>query len=58
MFDTGGWMHTGDLAVMDGEGYLSIVGRIKDIAIRGGENIYPRGIEEHLLTHAAVPTRR
>ena len=45
-----GWMHTGDLAVMDDEGYLRIVGRIKDMIIRGGENIYPREIEEFLLT--------
>jgi fatty-acyl-CoA synthase len=48
--DEAGWMHTGDLAVMDDEGYLSIVGRIKDMIIRGGENIYPREIEEFLLT--------
>jgi fatty-acyl-CoA synthase len=48
--DPAGWMHTGDLAVMDDEGYLSIVGRIKDMIIRGGENIYPREIEEFLLT--------
>jgi fatty-acyl-CoA synthase len=48
--DRAGWMHTGDLAVMDDEGYLSIVGRIKDMIIRGGENIYPREIEEFLLT--------
>jgi fatty-acyl-CoA synthase len=46
--DGGGWMHSGDLAVMDDEGYLSIVGRIKDMIIRGGENIYPREIEEFL----------
>jgi fatty-acyl-CoA synthase len=46
--DAGGWMHTGDLAVIDDEGYLSIVGRIKDMIIRGGENIYPREIEEFL----------
>ena len=48
------WMHTGDLAVMDGEGYVSIVGRLKDMIIRGGENIYPREIEEFLYTHPAV----
>ena len=46
--DAGGWMHTGDLAVMDDDGYVSIVGRIKDMIIRGGENIYPREIEEFL----------
>jgi fatty-acyl-CoA synthase len=47
-------MHTGDLAVMDDEGYVNIVGRIKDMIIRGGENIYPREIEEFLYTHPAV----
>ncbi|GAB3817294.1 AMP-binding protein [Pontibacter rugosus] len=49
-----GWMHTGDLAVMDEEGYVQIVGRIKDIVIRGGENIAPREIEEFLITHPAI----
>jgi fatty-acyl-CoA synthase len=46
--DAEGWMHTGDLAAMDDEGYLRIVGRIKDMIIRGGENIYPREVEEFL----------
>jgi fatty-acyl-CoA synthase len=49
-----GWMHTGDLAVMDSEGYLNIVGRIKDMVIRGGENIYPREIEEFLYGHPDI----
>lgn len=49
-----GWMHTGDLAVMDDDGYVSITGRIKDMVIRGGENIYPREIEEFLFTHPDV----
>lgn len=49
-----GWMHTGDLAVMDEEGYVQIVGRIKDTIIRGGENIAPREIEEFLMTHQGV----
>jgi fatty-acyl-CoA synthase len=48
--DTARWMHTGDLAVMDEEGYVNIVGRIKDMIIRGGENVYPREIEEFLYT--------
>ncbi len=52
--DTNGWMHTGDLAVMDGDGYVNIVGRIKDMIIRGGENIYPREIEEYLHTHPDI----
>jgi fatty-acyl-CoA synthase len=52
--DEGRWMHTGDLAVMDEEGYVSIVGRLKDMIIRGGENIYPREIEEFLYTHPGV----
>jgi fatty-acyl-CoA synthase len=52
--DAGRWMHTGDLAVMDGDGYLNIVGRIKDMIIRGGENIYPREIEEFLYGHPDV----
>jgi len=52
--DAARWMHTGDLATMDDAGYLNIVGRIKDLVIRGGENIYPREIEEFLYTHPAV----
>ena len=48
--DADGWMHSGDLATMDDEGYVKIVGRIKDMLIRGGENIYPREVEEFLLT--------
>jgi len=52
--DAGRWMHSGDLAVMNDEGYVSITGRIKDMIIRGGENIYPREIEEFLHTHEKV----
>ena len=52
--DAARWMHTGDLAVMDEAGYLNIVGRIKDMVIRGGENIYPREIEEFLYGHPAI----
>ncbi|MDP3136132.1 MAG: AMP-binding protein [Burkholderiaceae bacterium] len=52
--DAEGWMHTGDLATMDAEGYVNIVGRIKDMVIRGGENVYPREIEEFLYRHPAV----
>ena len=52
--DQDGWMHTGDLAVMREDGYANIVGRIKDLVIRGGENIYPREIEEFLYTHPDV----
>jgi len=52
--DEGGWMHTGDLAVLDAEGYCNIVGRVKDMIIRGGENISPREIEEFLYRHPAV----
>jgi fatty-acyl-CoA synthase len=48
------WMHTGDLATMDEEGYVRIVGRIKDMIIRGGENVYPREIEEFLYTHPEI----
>jgi fatty-acyl-CoA synthase len=52
--DNARWMHTGDLATMDEDGYVNIVGRIKDVIIRGGENIYPREIEEFLYTHPAI----
>ena len=52
--DPDGWMHTGDLAVMREDGYCNVVGRIKDMVIRGGENIYPREIEEFLYTHPDV----
>ena len=52
--DKNGWMHTGDLATMDDDEYLNIVGRIKDMVIRGGENIYPREIEEFLYRHPAI----
>jgi fatty-acyl-CoA synthase len=51
-----GWMHTGDLATLDAEGYCNIVGRLKDMLIRGGENIYPREIEEFLFRHPKVQT--
>ena len=52
--DSDGWMHTGDLAVMRADGYCNVVGRIKDMIIRGGENIYPREIEEFLYTHPDI----
>ena len=52
--DDDGWMHTGDLAVMDVEGYVNIVGRIKDMVIRGGENVYPREVEEFLYSHPDI----
>ena len=52
--DAAGWMHTGDLAVIDAEGYCNIVGRVKDMIIRGGENVYPREIEEYLFRHPDV----
>ena len=52
--DENGWLHTGDLAVMDEDGYCHITGRIKNMIIRGGENIYPREIEEFLYTHPKV----
>lgn len=52
--DPAGWMHTGDLATMDAEGYFNIVGRMKDMVIRGGENLYPREIEEFLYRHPKI----
>jgi fatty-acyl-CoA synthase len=52
--DAAGWLHSGDIGVMDAEGYVKVVGRIKDMVIRGGENIYPREIEEFLYTHPKI----
>lgn len=52
--DATGWMHTGDLAVLDTEGYCDIVGRVKDMIIRGGENVYPRELEEYLIQHKKI----
>jgi len=52
--DEEGWMHTGDLATIDDEGYCNIVGRIKDMVIRGGENVFPREIEEYLFRHPKI----
>ena len=52
--DAARWMHTGDLATMDEDGYVTIVGRIKDLVIRGGENVYPREVEEFLYTHPSI----
>jgi fatty-acyl-CoA synthase len=52
--DRAGWMHTGDLATMDAGGYVNIVGRIKDLVIRGGENVYPREVEEFLYAHPDI----
>ena len=52
--DDEGWMHSGDLATIDAEGYCNIVGRVKDMLIRGGENVYPREIEEFLFRHPAI----
>jgi len=52
--DAGGWMHTGDLATMDDEGYVNIVGRVKDMIIRGGENVYPLEIENRIDDHPSV----
>jgi len=52
--DSNGWMHTGDTAIMDEDGYVNIVGRIKDMIVRGGENVYPREVEEYLMTHDSI----
>jgi fatty-acyl-CoA synthase len=52
--DRAGWMHTGDLATMDEQGYAKIVGRLKDMVIRGGENVYPREVEEFLYSHPKI----
>ena len=52
--DPAGWLQSGDLGIMDDEGYVQVVGRIKDMVIRGGENIYPREVEEFLYTHPAI----
>lgn len=52
--DTDGWLHSGDIGIMDSEGYVQVVGRLKDMIIRGGENIYPREIEEFLYTHPKI----
>jgi fatty-acyl-CoA synthase len=52
--DPAGWMHSGDLATLDDDGYVRVVGRIKDMVIRGGENVYPREIEEFLYTHPEI----
>ncbi|NDA08959.1 MAG: AMP-binding protein, partial [Alphaproteobacteria bacterium] len=52
--DEQGWMHTGDLATLDENGFCRIVGRVKDMVIRGGENIYPREVEEFLYTHPSI----
>ena len=54
VLDAAGWMHTGDLATIDADGYCNIVGRIKDLVIRGGENLYPREIEEYLFRHPKI----
>ncbi len=52
--DKDGWLHSGDLGIMDGQGYVQVVGRLKDMIIRGGENVYPREIEEFLFTHPKI----
>jgi fatty-acyl-CoA synthase len=54
VIDAARWMHTGDLGTIDAEGFCNIVGRIKDLIIRGGENVYPREVEEYLYQHPAI----
>jgi fatty-acyl-CoA synthase len=54
MLDEAGWLHTGDLGIIDAEGYGNITGRLKDMVIRGGENVYPREVEEFLYHHPSV----
>ncbi|MCP5775968.1 AMP-binding protein, partial [Klebsiella pneumoniae] len=54
VIDAARWMHTGDIAEMDDEGFVKIKGRIKDVVIRGGENLFPKEIEDFLYTHPAV----
>jgi fatty-acyl-CoA synthase len=54
VIDKDGWIHSGDVGILDDEGYMHIVGRVKDIIIRGGENIYPKEIENHLMTHENI----
>jgi fatty-acyl-CoA synthase len=54
VLDAERWMHTGDLATIDDEGFCNIVGRIKDLVIRGGENVYPREVEEYLYRHPKI----
>ena len=54
VIDSRGWMHSGDLGILDEDGYLEVVGRVKDVIIRGGENIYPKEIEDFLMTHPNI----
>ncbi|RYY06142.1 MAG: AMP-binding protein, partial [Alphaproteobacteria bacterium] len=54
VIDAARWMHTGDIATLDEQGYCNIVGRIKDVVIRGGENVYPREVEEYLFRHPKI----
>jgi fatty-acyl-CoA synthase len=54
VLDSAGWLKTGDLGLLDDEGYLNVIGRLKDMIIRGGENIYPREVEDFLMTHPNI----